>query len=258
MNISNVQCFLLDLDGTIYLGDHIIDGSLEALKKIKESGKIYRFLTNNSSTSIASYQKHLKKFGIKAQKGEIISSNLVAIKYLNDNFHGKKIYVMASKEVIREYKKAGVLVVEDNPDAVVLTFDKTLTYKKLEKACRFIEHGAFYIATHPDFNCPGENCKLPDVGSLMECIYKTNDKVPNIICGKPDELMAEYIKIACNLPSDKIAMIGDRTYTDMKFAQKAGFRSILVLSGETKKDMITEKYDLVLKSLKDLIKMFEN
>lgn len=249
---EEIECFLFDLDGTIYLEDRLIDGALETLAKIKKSGKMYKFITNNSSKSLNEYCRKLDKLGIKTDALEIITSNMTAIDYLKTNLDKKSVYLVATKEVAAEYKAAGINIVNNFPDVVVLTYDTSLTYDKLSKAAGYIAKGAFYIATHPDLNCPAKDGYLIDLGSIMEGVYASTKRRADIICGKPDKVMGEYIKKICNLTPDKIAMVGDRMYTDMQFAINSSFKSILVLSGETKKNMVNVKYDLVIDSVKDL------
>lgn len=250
--LKDIKCFLIDLDGTIYIDGRLIDGALETLQKIKDNGKIYKFLTNNSSRSVKSYQEKLLNLGIKTAAEDIITSNLVAIEYLKENFKDKKIYLMAPDDVLKEYESAGIYLTDSKADVVVLAYDTSLTYEKLSKACNFIRNGAFYIATHPDVNCPAEGGYLPDLGSVMECVYASVQKRADIICGKPHKIMGDYIKKICGLSSYQIAMVGDRLYTDMEFAVNSSFLSILVLSGETKRGMINKNYDFVLNSIKDL------
>lgn len=250
--LKGIECFLLDLDGTLYIGDKLIDGALEVLEKIRQSKKTYKFITNNSSKKVDEYCEKLNRLKIDINPEDIITTNLVAIDYLKSNFSGKKIYLMATENVISEYKAAGISIAKDSVDAVVLTYDTSLTYEKLAKAASLINKGAFFIATHHDINCPGNDGDLPDLGSFLECIYASTNKRPDIICGKPDILMGKYVKKVCKLNSDKIAMVGDRLYTDMQFAINCGFKSILVLSGETKYHMVKQKYDLIIESIKDL------
>lgn len=250
--LKDIKCFLLDLDGTLYIGNKLIDGAIETLFKIKQSGKTYKFLTNNSSKSIEQYLDKLKNLNIEASLEEIITSNTVAIDYLKSNFLNKKIYLIATNEVVLDYKKAGISIVNDFPDVLVLTYDTSLTYEKLAKAVSFINRGVNYIVTHADINCPSSDGNLPDLGSILECIYASTGKRPDVICGKPYDLMGKYVEKICKFSVREIAMVGDRIYTDMKFAINCGFRSVLTLSGETKKEMIKEKYDIIIDSIKYL------
>lgn len=253
--LEEIECFLLDLDGTLYIGDRLIDGALKFLEKIKQSKKTYKFLTNNSSKSVNEYCEKLRKLKIAANPEDIITTNLVAIDYLKSNFPGKKVYLAATGGVESEYKNAGINIVRDFAEVVVLTYDTSLTYEKLAKAVSLINKGAFFIATHHDINCPGIDGYLPDLGSFLECIYASTNKRPDVICGKPNSLTGKYIEKICKLEPDKIAMVGDRLYTDMQFAKNCGFKSILVLSGETKQYMVEEEYDIVIESVKDLMPM---
>jgi len=253
--LENVRCFLFDLDGTVYLGGKLIDGAKDVFKRIKSLDKRFAFVTNNSSKTVDEYFEKLKGFGIELEKSDIITSNMVAIDYLKKNFKDKKVYLFAPENVKKEYKTNGINVTKDykSCDVSVLTYNTSINYKDLCEFIFSVNNGSYYVATHPDINCPSDFGSLPDAGSFAELIYASTKKRPQKFFGKPDIILGEFVKKLCKLSSDKIAMTGDRLYTDMELAQNSGFKSVLVLSGETKKEMITKKYDLVIDSIKELI-----
>lgn len=254
--LKNVKCFLLDLDGTIYLGNSLIDGAEDFLKAVKAGGKKYCFLTNNSSRSAADYLKKLEKIGINAVPDEVLTSGQSAVSYLKKNYAGKSVYLLGTESLKKEFSGSGIVLTENKPDIVVVSYDTELTYEKLSKACLYITGGALYIATHPDINCPSERGMLPDLGSYMELIKKSTGKSCGIICGKPRGIMAEAVLERFNLKREEIAMVGDRLSTDIQFALNCGFVSVLVLSGETDMEMLEKsglKPDVVLPSVKGLI-----
>lgn len=255
---KNVKCYLLDLDGTIYMGGKLIDGAAEFLQKVKLSNKKYCFLTNNSSRSTADYIKKLSNIGINATSQEVLTSGFATAKYINDNHKNKSVYLMGTQSLYNEFEKQGIILTENNPDIVVLSYDTENTYKKLCTACKYITKGAFYIATHPDINCPSEDFSLPDAGSFIALIEKSTGRLPDINIGKPQKPLADVAKQRFNVSNSEIAMVGDRLYTDILFAQNNGFVSVLALSGETDKQMLEKsgiKPDLVINSVKDLINL---
>lgn len=155
----------------------------------------------------------------------------------------------------RVFEKYGHLLVEEDPDFVVLGFDKTLTYEKLKKACILLRSGKKYIATHPDVNCPSKEGPIPDAGSIMAAIEASTGRRPDIIVGKPNPLVVEVISRKFNVSKEKMAMVGDRLYTDIRLGKNAGIVSILVLTGETTLEDLESsgiKPDFVFKSLKEL------
>ena len=149
-----------------------------------------------------------------------------------------------------------IVGVERGADICVLAYDTELTYQKL---CAFTDDifaGAKYIATHPDINCPAENGFVPDVGSFISMIRSSTGKEPSLVIGKPNTVMGENLKKEYFAPQDNFVMVGDRLYTDIKFGNNCGFKTILVLSGEATEDDLktsTATPTLVLPSLNDVI-----
>lgn len=251
--LSQIKCFLLDLDGTIYLSDKPILGAINAVYRMQKKAKVL-FITNNSSTSRAYYYNKLKKMGFDLSEQDIYSSTYATIDYLNEYHKGKKVYLVATPEVEKEFLQSGITLVQEKPDIVTLTFDKTLTYQKLQKLCKFLSDGAFFVATHPDIVCPTLDGNIPDIGSFIKLIYAASGKKPNKICGKPSKMFGERILKITGLNPNQIAMVGDRLATDYKFAKNCGFVSVTVLSGEAKIEDIKklkEPPDYVFNSISD-------
>lgn len=233
MNLNkDIDCFLLDLDGTVYFGSRPIDGAIEAIQRMRKSKKVF-FLTNNSSATKDFYVHKLSSMGISVDDNGVYTSANAASDWLKENKPLARVYVVASPEVTDEFRRSGINVDDENPDTVLLTFDKTLDYKKLTKCCDLINKGAFYLATHPDMTCPIENGELPDIGSFMRLIQGATGRSPDLICGKPYSVIAKCILKITGVPSYRTAMIGDRLSTDMKFAIDNGFKSVLTLTGVT-------------------------
>lgn len=253
--------FLLDMDGTIYLGDELIDGSKEFLQTIKNSGKRYIFLTNNSSKNKDVYVEKLNKLGIDAQSEEVFTSGEATTRYLKDRKAGSRIYLLGTKELEDEFEREGFILEKERHkdiDYVVLGFDTTLTYEKLWGACEYISEGVEYIATHPDFNCPLPNGKfMPDAGAMAALIEASTGKTP-IVIGKPNKEVVESIASKYDLDKKDMVMVGDRLYTDIKMGENAGISSVLVYTGETKKEDYKKsetKADYVFDSVKDMIEV---
>lgn len=231
--IRDIDCFLLDLDGTVYIGDKVIDGAIEAVKRMQATKRVI-FLTNNSSKPKSHYIRRLSKMGFEADETNVYTSANATSDYLKVAFPALKPYIVASPELISEFAADGIPSYgEKDADSVILTFDKTLTYEKLVLATRLIEHGAKYIATHPDLTCPDQGGDLPDIGSFIRLIEGTTNRLPDIICGKPYPIMADCVERLTGIDKSRIAMVGDRLYTDTQFAIRNGLKSVLVLSGET-------------------------
>ncbi|MDP2813502.1 MAG: HAD family hydrolase, partial [Erysipelotrichaceae bacterium] len=157
--INDIQCFLLDMDGTFYLGNRLIEGSLEFVNFLKSEGKRFIFLTNNSSKSSVDYVEKLQKFECSVGKEDVFTSGEATTIYLKQIKKNAKVFLLGTKALEDEFTSQGFELInsmDSIPDFVVLGFDQTLTYKKLWLACDFIREGIPYIATHPDLNCPLE------------------------------------------------------------------------------------------------------
>lgn len=255
-NIRDVELFVFDLDGTVYIGDEEIDGSFEAVNKLRQLGKRICFFTNNSSRMHTDYIARLNKLGLRTYSDEIYTSGQVTCEYLLDNYRGSKVYLLGNDNLRREFEMYGIEVVDEDPDICVIGFDTSLTYDRLYKFCKYINQNKPYIATHPDYFCPAPECPMPDIGSIIEAIRLTVGRTPDIIMGKPHKTAGERLAKKYNLPPRKIAMVGDRLYTDVAFGKNCGFVSILVLSGETDEEMLRSskiKPDYTLGKVKDII-----
>lgn len=247
------------MDGTIYLGNSLIDGAKDFLDKIKSKNKRYIFLTNNSSKDKNSYVEKLSKMGIKAEPNEIFTSGEATIFWLKNRKKNAKIFLLGTKALENSFIEAGFQLVKERDqkiDYVVLGFDTTLTYEKLWIACDYILSGVEYVATHPDFVCPLEEGKcMPDTGSMIALIKAATGREP-IVIGKPNHYIVDAILEKYNLKKNELAIVGDRLYTDIRTGLENGVTSILVMSGETTEDMLKEtifKPDYVFDSVKDMI-----
>lgn len=254
--MNNIKLYCIDMDGTIYLENTLFDKVHETIAHLRKKVKIL-FLTNNSSKSSDEYIKKLKKLGIEITPDEIYTSGQATCEYICHHFPNKSVYILGTKALQDEFRKHHIKLTYKNPDLCVLGYDTTLSYKKLCKFTNFLNQGKPYIATHPDINCPAKPYYVPDIGSFMQLIKESTNRTPSLICGKPYQIMGETIMKKFNLKCDEIAMIGDRLNTDIAFANNNKFKSILVLSGETTKEMYEKqkivKCDLLLNSISDLL-----
>ncbi|MDR2046866.1 MAG: HAD-IIA family hydrolase [Clostridiales bacterium] len=256
--LKEIELFLFDLDGTIYVGDRLIDGAAEVLNTVRRAGKRVCFLTNNSSKPRREYLYKLNKMGLGATDGELYTSAQATYEYLEREHRGKRIWLAATDGVKEDFASFGIKIVDDEPDAAVLAFDTSATYDKLNKFCRFLFKGAFYVATHADLNCPHTVSPMPDAGSFIEFARAATGRVPDVVCGKPYAPAAKGITLKYGVEPRRIAMVGDRLYTDIRFGNNFKFLSILVLTGEATEETLRtsrDKPDLTLGSVADLTEM---
>lgn len=256
--LRGAKCFALDMDGTIYLGDRVLPGAHELMDVLKKRGVRAVFLTNNSSRGVADYVKRLNNMGFDVTAEDILSSGQAAAAYLLREYPNKRVFVMGNDALKTEMRAHGIEVVEDGAEVVLAGFDTTLDYEKLTRTCDYVRAGLPFIATHPDLNCPTDGGFIPDLGSMLALIEKSAGRKPDIIIGKPYREIAEYLIERTGVPREKIAMIGDRLYTDVATGVNNGMISVLVLSGETKREQLsgsTIQPDLVASGVDELCRI---
>lgn len=256
--INQIKCFILDMDGTIYLGNELFPFTRAFLDKLQETGRKMYFFTNNSSKSQQAYIDKLKYMGIEISKEQMMISSHVMIKHLKEHYKGKSIYVVGTPSLIKEFQSFDMNLTEEDPDIVVLGFDTTLTYEKMAKACHAIRHGCLYFGINPDWNCPVEGGEfIPDCGSMAKMIEGSTGRWPEFF-GKPSKHTLEYIIKETGFRPEEIAIVGDRLYTDIAVANGSEVTSIMVLTGEATLEDVKNsdiKPDMIVDSLEDITKM---
>ncbi len=254
--LKEIELFLLDMDGTIYLDDDLFDGALEFINKIKNTNRKFVFLTNNSSKNKIDYVNKLNRIGIESTLENVFTSGMAMGMYLNEKYSNKKVYLVGTKSLEEELKNYHINLVDNNPDIVLIGFDRELTYQKLEKACEFLDNGAIFLATNTDYVCPIKDGRyIPDCGSMCIMITNATGKKPKFI-GKPEPDMINILANKYNIEKNKILMIGDRVYTDVASGYNANVNTVCVLSGESTIKTIENseiKPDFIYNSIKDLI-----
>ncbi|MBQ4452358.1 MAG: HAD-IIA family hydrolase [Clostridia bacterium] len=236
--LHNIQCFLLDMDGTFYLGENLIPGSLEFIDRVKQTGRDFLFLTNNSSHNALFYVERLKRMGLEVGREKILTSGEATAAMLTKRFPGKRAFVLGNRFLMEEMEEAGVQIDQASPDIAVIGYDTTLTYAKMTAVCDFVRAGLPYIATHPDFNCPTETGFAPDIGAIIAFIKASTGREPDEIVGKPYFGIVEAALRRTGRRLEECAMVGDRLYTDIETGNRNGMLSILVMSGETTSEML--------------------
>lgn len=255
---EKIKCFILDMDGTIYLGNELFPFTKDFLKKVEDTGREYYFFTNNSSKSQQAYIEKLARLGIQIKKEQMMISSHVIIKYLKEYYDKKSIYVVGTPSLIQEFESFDMNLTEEDPDIVVLGFDTTLTYEKLSKACHYIRNGCTYFGINPDWNCPMEGGTfIPDCGSMAKLIEASTGKFPEFF-GKPSKHTLDYIIKETEYQPEEIAIVGDRLYTDIAVADGSDVTSILVLSGESTREDVEKsdvKPDVVVENLVEICEL---
>ena len=261
--LKDKKLWLFDMDGTVYLGNRLFDGTTELLEKIVADGGKYVFITNNSSKGIEDYVKKVTAMGIKADESNFYTSVDAAIMLLKERFGKGLIYAQGTKSFIKNLKSGGLNVTEkydENSECVIVGFDTELTLEKLSATCRTLLKDIPYYATNPDWVCPTEFGYVPDCGSMCFGIEKATGKTP-VFIGKPNPVMIEEVIKKFGAEKSDAVVIGDRIYTDVASGVNAGVDTVLVLSGETTAEVCNEseiKPSLVLSGVKEILKISEN
>ena len=241
--LKETELFVLDMDGTFYLDNDVIDGALDFLDEVKKAGKRFVFFTNNSSKSPGTYIDKLAKMGCNIGREQIITSGDVMVQYLKEYYPGKEVYLVGTPDLEDNFRENGIRLTKEMPDVVVIGFDMTLTYEKLERACTHIRNGAVFLATHLDINCPTKDGFIPDCGAICAAISLSTGKEPKYV-GKPFKETVDMVLELTGAKREEVSFVGDRIYTDVKTGVANGAHGILVLTGETKPEDIP-KSDVV-------------
>ena len=267
--LKDTELFVLDMDGTFYLGDEILDGALDFLDSVKRAGKKYIFFTNNSSVSSENYIEKLKKMNCHISRDMIMTSGDVMIRFLKRKYPDKSVYLLGTPELEKSFREAGInlfeserdekaamshAICESIPDIVVVAFDKTLNYEKLSNACVYIMKGAKFLATHLDINCPVKEGFIPDCGAMCAAIELSTKVSPKFV-GKPFKETVDMVVDATGVDASKISFVGDRIYTDVATGVKNGAMGVLVLTGECKLSEVPDsdvQPDVIFDSIKEM------
>jgi len=236
-DLKNKTFFIFDMDGTIYLEYTPLPNAINLIEKINNhKSKRMIYFTNNASKNPAYYLDKLNKLGFPASKEQILTSADVLIKFLKSHRKNKNIYLLGTPYLEDMFINNGVYLTVDNPDIVVTSFDTTLTYAKLERACAFIRSGVEWLTTHPDINCPVENGYIPDCGAINELIRVSTGKPLPKAFGKPYGEVIDMIEEIYGEKRENMAMFGDRLYTDIALGKKNNMTAVLLLTGEATLD----------------------
>lgn len=257
--LQHIECFLLDMDGTFYLGNQVLPGALEFIDLLKQRKIPFLFLTNNSSKTRKEYADKIRRMGLDLPESQIFTSGEATALYLSRRKPGAALYVVGTPALENEFSEHGFHLTDTNPDFVVLGFDTTLTYEKIWKTCDLIVSGVPFIATHPDINCPTETGFMPDIGAMLAMIAASTGKQPDVIIGKPYAPIVEAVAEKVNAPVESLCMVGDRLYTDIALG-KTGLRTVLVLSGETSREDLKDspfQPDFIMQNLGELASVMQ-
>lgn len=238
-DMKEKKLFLLDIDGTIAFDSTLIEGTMEFMDQVLNTGGKYIFITNNSTKSIEDYIQKFEKFKIPVDKTSFLTSSYVMALYLKEKYGGKLVFVLGTKSFIKELKSFEVNVTEELDPRIavaVVGFDNELHYKKIEKICELLyTQKVDYVATNPDLACPTIFGFIPDCGAICHMIEAAVKREPLYI-GKPNPLVVEMALRNTGYTKEETLVIGDRLYTDIACGINGGVDTAVVFTGEAKKE----------------------
>ncbi|HEV8471325.1 MAG TPA: HAD-IIA family hydrolase [Methylomirabilota bacterium] len=250
--------WLLDLDGTVYLGEALIPGAAETIAALRADGRRVAFLSNKPLQTRAEYAAKLTRLGVGAGEDDVINSSLVLARHLAALDPGAPLFVIGEPPLIAELRAHGFEVRTDpRVRWVVIAFDRTFDYAKLNTALQAVRGGARLIATNPDRTCPVEGGEIPDCAGMTAAVEAVTGRSVEVVVGKPSPIIMEAALARLGVAASDCAIVGDRIETDMVMGKRCGLATVLVLSGVTRAGdpRVAEiAPDLVLPSIRELIR----
>lgn len=256
--LRRIRHVALDMDGTIYRGKTLFAFTNGFLALLHRLGITHSFLTNNCSKSLADYTAHLRGMGVAAEPGQIHTSAHAMIELLRTRHPAlRRLFLIGTPSLAAEMREAGYELTaespEDAPDAVLVAFDLHLSFAAMCRAAYWIKQGRPFFATHPDRVCPtDEPTVIIDCGAVCAALESATGRAPDAVAGKPAPEMLRGLCARVGCAPEEMAMAGDRIYTDIEMARRAGALGVLVLSGEATADDAAAAQpppDLVLRDL---------
>ncbi|PYI57305.1 HAD-IIA family hydrolase [Paenibacillus flagellatus] len=232
--------YIFDLDGTVYLGERMIEGAAESIAKLRSRGDKVVFLSNKPIATRLSYANKLTKMGIPTGVDDVLNSSLIVARHLRKTMKpGETVYVIGEEPIREELAAHGIVCTDKSEDAsvVVLSWDRQFTYDKLNALFQAALKGVPIIASNPDATCPLEDGQLPDTGTFIAALETALGKPAVVVVGKPSRIAAEAAVEHMGLDYGDCYVIGDRLETDIRMANEAGMHSVLVLTGVGTREM---------------------
>lgn len=230
--------YLIDLDGTIYLGNKRIPAGENFINRLQEAKIPYLLVTNNTTKTPRVVQKRLSQhFNIETPLETIYTASLATVDYMNDLGLEKTVYIIGEDGLKEAIYEAGYKKDRENPAYVVVALDTDLTYEMLVLATLAIHKGAKFIGTNPDLNLPNERGLTPGAGALIKMLEAAT-RVEATIIGKPEAIIADKAVEKLGLPKSDLLMVGDNYLTDIHTGINNGIDSLLVTTGFTKAEEV--------------------
>lgn len=244
-----IDGLIFDLDGTIYLGNAALPGVPEALATLRARGKRICFVSNKPLEPREQYAAKLTRLGIPTEAADVITSGFVMAYYLAKHEPRLRLYVVGEEKLKQELRSHGLIILPEfegqdekeviepqGVDAVIVAFDRTLDYRKLNTAYQALMRGARFFATNPDKTCPLPGGGIPDAGATIAALEHLTGRQVELLAGKPSTLIVEVAMDLLGTPPERTLMVGDRLETDMRMGIEAGMKTAAVLTGASTRE----------------------
>ncbi|MFC4989386.1 HAD-IIA family hydrolase [Saliphagus infecundisoli] len=262
MSDGTYDAAILDLDGTVYLGDRLVPGAAGAIEELRGRDLPVLFLTNKAIERRADYSEKLEHLGVPATREDVINSGWVTARYVVENYPDQEAFVIGEEPLIEELERAGIDIARTGSgDLLVVSMDREFTYEKLDIGMKTLESGAPFLATNPDRTCPTQSGAIPDAAGMIGAIEGVTGRSVDAMLGKPSATMLETVMGRLDTTPKKCLLIGDRLETDIAMGEHAGMTTVCVLSGVTDHATLAESDitpDYVLESIADIWRVFED
>ena len=234
------SAFICDMDGVIYHGSRLLDGVTEFVAWLQNTGKNFVFLTNSSERSPRELRQKLLRMNLDVDESHFYTSALATAHFLSRQRPKAGVYAIGESGLLNALYESGLTMNDVDPEYVVVGETASLNYEKIERAVHIIRtKGARLVGTNPDLTGPGERGIVPACGSLIAPIEMASG-VKAYFVGKPNPLMMRHAMTRLSSRREETVIVGDRMDTDIVAGVESGIETVLVLSGVTQANDLTQ------------------
>lgn len=235
---SKPKALLLDLDGTVYAGNHEIPGASAFIHSCRSVGIRCIFVTNRSNRTPEEVRDQLNSYGIECSADDVVTTSLATARFLKSG----SAFIIGENGLKTALEAQGLVITPDSPDYVVVSIDRQFSYDKLKLACQLLQNGAKFIATNMDPRLKIEGTTVPGTGSIVAAVMTASGLVP-VVIGKPERHTMDMALEKCQCQRSEALVIGDNLDTDIAAGINAGIETVLILTGvHTRADIATSPF----------------
>jgi 4-nitrophenyl phosphatase len=259
LNINSIEPFpeaaILDMDGVLWRSNQPLCDLPLLFRKFQENNIKAALASNNATSSIQQFLEKLLTFGVILEPWQIVSAAMATSYLLKQEFpDGGPIHILGSDSLKLTLQESGFFHSDENPIAVVVGMDRELTYQKMDNASRWVRKGLPFFGTNPDLTYPTPDGLAPGAGACIAAVEAASGQKA-VMAGKPNPYLFTVAMQRMGTSPGKTLVIGDRLETDILGGQRAGCKTLLVLSGVAQKTDLqswSPQPDLVLDNIMDL------